>query len=531
MPGTRARGSAGLAAASFLVLSAGAASARTGDEGGASPGRRVEFNRDVRPLLSQYCSACHGPDKGKRKADLRLDVREVALGVGAFVPGKPDESELVRRVYSDDPEEVMPPPSTNKRLSAEQKETLRRWIAEGAEYQLHWSYLRPERPELPAVREAGWVRNPIDAFVLHGLEERGIAPSPEADKRTLLRRLSLDLIGLPPTPEEARAFLADDDPQAYERQVDRLLASPHYGERMALGWLDLARFADTVGYHGDQNVNVVPYRDWVIAACNVNERFERFTIEQLAGDLLPDPTPAQLVATAFNRLNMVTREGGAQPGEYLAKYAADRVRTVATTWLGSTMGCCECHDHKFDPFSTREFYQLAAFFADLKQWGVYQDYDYTPNPDLRGWSNDHPFPPEIEVESPFLERRAAALRREIDATAASAAARAGGLDAWARASARFLRQHPEGWCVPRPALDAGTGPPAPGAAAEPGPAVQEDASVLITGKPSRLELRLPLSIGALAAVRIELLPHEQHGGGILRGGAAGSSWVTLAARL
>src|SRR5205085_3994386 len=240
-------------------------------------------------------------------------------------------------------------------------------------------------------------------------------PSPEADKRTLLRRLSLDLIGLPPTPEEVRAFLADNSPAAYERQVDRLLKSPHYGERMAAPWLDVVRFADTVGYHGDQNQNVFPYRDYVIDSFNRNKPFDRFTTEQLAGDLLPGAGDEQLVATGFNRLNMVTREGGAQPKEYLAKYAADRVRTVSATWLGSTMGCCECHDHKFDPFSTKDFYSLAAFFADVKQWGVYHDYTYTPNPDLKGWSNDHPFPPEWVVDSPYLKRRMERLRGEMAA--------------------------------------------------------------------------------------------------------------------
>ena len=211
------------------------------------------------------------------------------------------------------------------------------------------------------------MRNPIDAFVLAPLEAKGVKPSPEAGKRALLRRLSLDLIGLPPTPEETKAFLDDSSENAYEKQVDRLLASPHFGERLAVWWLDVARFTDTVGYHGDQNQRIFPYRDYVIDSFNKNKPFDQFTIEQLAGDLLPNPTTEQRVATGFNRLNMMTREGGAQPKEYMAKYGADRVRTVAGTWLGSTMGCCECHDHKFDPFSTRDFYSMKAFFADMKR--------------------------------------------------------------------------------------------------------------------------------------------------------------------
>ena len=231
------------------------------------------------------------------------------------------------------------------------------------------------------------------------------SPAPEADRRTLIRRVSLDLVGLPPTPEETEEFVADSRPDAYDRLVDRLLGSPHYGERMAVPWLDLARFADSVGYHGDQLENNFPYREYVIAAFNRNEPFDQFTREQLAGDLLPDATAEQRVASGFNRLNMMTREGGAQAKEYLAKYAADRVRTVSTVWLGSTMACCECHDHKFDPFKTRDFYSLEAYFADIKQYGVYRNYSYTPEPELEGFNNDSPFPPEIEVKSAYWEER------------------------------------------------------------------------------------------------------------------------------
>src|SRR6266446_4845726 len=370
----------------------------------------IQFNRDIRPILSESCYSCHGPDKNQRKAKLRLDVREVAIEREAIVPGKPDQSKVVEHIFATDPDEIMPPPKSRKKLTVAQKELLKRWIAAGAAYEPHWAYIKPQRPESPPTKTPHWVSNPIDAFVLNTLETKKIRPSPEADKRTLLRRLSLDLIGLPPTPAEVSAYLADSSPKAYERQVDHLLASPHFGERMAVPWLDVVRYADTVGYHGDQNVNVFPYRDYVVDAFNRNKPFDRFTLEQIAGDLLPNASTEARVATAFNRLNMMTREGGAQPKEYLAKYAGDRVRTISMAWLGSTMGCCECHSHKFDPFTIKDFYAFEAFFADVKQWGVYMDYDYTPNPDLKGWSNDHPFPPEIEVESAYLRRRLAKLQ-------------------------------------------------------------------------------------------------------------------------
>ena len=273
------------------------------------------------------------------------------------MPWKPDESSLIDRIFSGSPSRKMPPPASGKQLGAAEKEKLRRWIAQGAEYQKHWAYVPPERPAPPELRSEEHrlrVKIPMNLFILAALEERGIEPSPEAEKRTLLRRLSLDLIGLPPEPEELAAFLADGDPRAYEQQVERLLRSPHYGERMAVPWLDLVRYTDTVGYHGDQCQRIFPYRDHVIASFNANKPFDRFTTEQPAGDLLPEPGPEQLVATGFNRLNMMTREGGTQPKEYLARYAADRVRTVAMTWLGSTMGCSERHNHKFDPFTSRD---------------------------------------------------------------------------------------------------------------------------------------------------------------------------------
>jgi hypothetical protein len=423
----------------------------------AARGATVEFNRDVRPILSENCFVCHGPGKEDRKANLRLDLREVALEHKAIVPGKPDQSKLVQHVFSTDPKKIMPPPESNKKLTAAEKETLRSWVAAGATYEPFWAYVKPARTKPPSTRDSAWVQNPIDTFILHMLEAKGLKPSPEADRATLLRRLSLDLIGLPPSPAEVSAFVADTRPGSYERQVDRLLASPHFGERMAVPWLDVVRFADTVGYHGDQNVNIFPYRDYVVNAFNTNKPFDQFTIEQLAGDLLPNPTIESRIATGFNRLNMMTREGGAQPKEYLAKYASDRVRTISMAWLGSTMGCAECHDHKFDPFTSKDFYSMEAFFADIQQWGVYAYYGYTPEPDLKGINNDDPFPPEIEVKSPYLARRIKHLEAERDAIYAQAAAklaadasRRQAFDTWRQASLAFLNQNPTGWATPVP---------------------------------------------------------------------------------
>jgi hypothetical protein len=419
----------------------------------------VQFNRDVRPIMANTCFKCHGPDLKANKADLRLDLPENARmsrkdkrgrTYTPIVPGNPGASEVWRRVSATDPAQLMPPPDSLHMLSAQDKAVIKMWIEQGAVYEPHWAYIPPKKAEPPSF--SGLAQNPIDAFVLQELREHHLSPSPEADRSTLIRRLSLDLIGLPPTVAETGAFLADTRPGAYERLVDRLLASPHYGERMAVGWLDLARFADTVGYHGDQLYNNFPFRDYVIDSFNRDEPFDQFTREQIAGDLLPNATVAQRVASGFNRLNMVTREGGAQPKEYLSKYAADRVRTISTTWLGSTMACCECHDHKYDPFKSRDFYAMEAYFSDIKQWGVYQDYTYTPEPELKGFTNDSPFPPEIEVDSPYLKMRQARLAkacsevvssmaRQIAADPSSAAA----ARAWAAAVAPRVNADPAGW--------------------------------------------------------------------------------------
>jgi DNA-binding GntR family transcriptional regulator len=325
------------------------------------------YNRDVRPILLDNCFPCHGPDSASRKADLRLDRRQAAIESKAFVPGKPEESELIRRIFATAPDDVMPPPVTKKTLSAAQKETLRRWIASGAEYQAHWSFIAPKRPPIPAVSDGAWVRSPIDAFILAALDARGLRPAPEADRRTLARRLSFDLTGLPPSPELVEDFLADASPSAYERLVDRLMSSPKWGEHRGRYWLDAARYADTHGIHFDNYREMWSYREWVIRALNQNMPFDRFTLEQLAGDLVESPTLDQQIASGFNRCNMTTNEGGAIAEEYLVYYTRDRTETTSQVWLGLTANCAVCHDHKFDPLSQREFYAMSAFFNNTTQ--------------------------------------------------------------------------------------------------------------------------------------------------------------------
>jgi mono/diheme cytochrome c family protein len=340
----------------------------------------VELNRHIRPILADNCFACHGPDQNARKADLRLDTEEGLATV--LQAGKPDDSELIQRITSTDVEQRMPPAKFGKKLTAQQIELIRRWVAQGGKYQKHWSLLSAHRPDLPAVGKLGAGRNAVDRFILARLEQEGLKLSPEADRRTLIRRLAFDLTGLPPTPEQVDAFLADRSTDAYVKLVDRFLTSPHHGERLALYWLDLVRYADTGGYHSDNHREIAPYRDYVIQAFNNNKPFDQFTLEQLAGDLLPGATQEQKIASGYNRLLMTTEEGGAQAKEYQAKYAADRVRNVSGVWLGLTLGCAECHDHKFDPVKTREFYRFAAFFADVKEKPVgRQDQDLMPTPE------------------------------------------------------------------------------------------------------------------------------------------------------
>lgn len=335
----------------------------------------TDFGRDIRPILSNKCFACHGPDDAKRKASLRLDRKEgiyseTTSGVIPVVPGNLDSSELIRRLESTDPLERMPPPDAGKQLTDDERIKLVAWIKEGAEFKQHWSFVAPTRPLIPTVSDVTWPHNPIDNFVLARMTVAGLRPSSEASRETLIRRLYLDLIGLPPTLEQVDAFLKDTNENAYERVVDELLASPHFGERMAMDWLDAARFADTNGYHLDNGRDMSRWRAWVIEAFNQNLPFDEFTIDQIAGDLLPKATPEQRIASGFNRNNMINFEGGAIPEEYHTAYVVDRVSTTGTVWLGLTVGCAQCHDHKFDPISQREFYQFYAFFNNVPEKGL-----------------------------------------------------------------------------------------------------------------------------------------------------------------
>jgi mono/diheme cytochrome c family protein len=333
----------------------------------AAASRKVDFNHDIRPMLSDNCFACHGPDEKKRKAKLRLDtsdgaVADLGKGVRAVVPGKPAESALWKRITTTNPDDLMPPAETHKKLTERQIALFKQWIEEGANFKSHWAFETPKRPAFPKTEGTAWVRNGIDHFILAKLEAQGLKPSPEASKETLVRRVTLDLTGLPPTADEVDAFLADTDPGAYERLVTRLLQSPRYGEHMGRYWLDAARYGDTHGLHLDNERSMWPYRDWVVRAFNRNQPFDQFTVEQLAGDLLPNASQDQLVASGFNRCNVTTGEGGSINEELLFRYAVDRTETTAAVWMGLTAGCAVCHDHKFDPISTREFYSMYAFF-------------------------------------------------------------------------------------------------------------------------------------------------------------------------
>ena len=328
---------------------------------------KVSFNEDIRPLLSNKCFHCHGPDEEERKAKLRLDTREGALqdhdGFAAVVPGNIEDSELIYRILSDDDDEVMPPPGKGERFTDAEVALLKQWIQEGAEYEVHWSYQKPARPEVPEVTSGILkVRTPVDAFILRRLEEEKLTPSPEADRHTLIRRVSLDLTGLPPTPAEVDAFLADDGPDAYERLVDHLLGKPAFGEHWARLWLDLARYADSAGYADDPGRTIWAYRDWVIRALNANMPFDQFTIEQIAGDLLPNPTQDQLIATAFHRNTKTNNEGGTSDEEFRNAAVVDRVNTTMATWMGTTAACAQCHTHKYDPITHAEYFGLFALF-------------------------------------------------------------------------------------------------------------------------------------------------------------------------
>jgi hypothetical protein len=401
----------------------------------------VQFNRDIRPIMAETCFRCHGPDKSSRMAGMRLDLRDEALkplrdGNVPIVPGNPDKSAIVQRIFAANAR-VMPPAAIHKELTSAQKNTIRQWVAEGAKYEGHWAYQPVPRPTPPRATP-----HPIDAFILDRLEREGLHASPEADRRTLIRRVSFDLTGIPPTPEEAAAFVNDRSPAAYEKLVDRLMASPRYAEQQAIHWLDAVRYADTCGFHGDNALPAWPYRDYVLHSFRDNKPFDVFTREQLAGDLIPNATVEQRVASAYNRLNRTSAEGGLQPKEYLAKYAADRVRTTVAVWMGSTLGCAECHDHKFDPFTQRDFYSMKAFFADIKETGL------VPDRGKDAWGS------QLALPAPAQQQRQDELKREIAATKGRIAAKMAALesrrDAWGK---QMLARYDAGelaWHMQRP---------------------------------------------------------------------------------
>ena len=464
----------------------------------------VSFNAHIRPILSDKCFSCHGFDSTTREENLRLDTAEGAYAAlesdakkHAIVPGKTAESVAWQRIH--DIEDPMPPEDFHKPLSEEEKSLITRWIEQGAEYQEHWAFAAIAKSAIPESD----TKNPIDAFVRDNLKTYGLKPSPPADKATLLRRLSLDLTGLPPTPEELQAFLSDESADAYAKQVDRLLASPRYGERMAVTWLDAIRYADSVGYHGDQNARIFPFRDYVIDSFNSNKPFDQFTREQLAGDLMPNATEEQKIATGFLRLNLMTREGGAQEKEYLAKYAGDRVRAIGGAWLGLTTGCAECHDHKFDPFTAKDFYSLAAFFNDVRQWGVYTNYGYTPNKDLPGFNNDSPFPPELFAKNRAVQQRLEAARETSLAAVKGMPYDAAALETWRKSAAAFLTANRDGWLpLKASAITRGGG-------FQP-PSQSQDHTILVTGahtKDDTITVTYALPAGVpVKTLRLEVLP-------------------------
>jgi hypothetical protein len=377
----------------------------------------LDFNRDIRPILSENCFVCHGPDAAHQEAGLRLDVREDAMkklesGAVAIQPGQPDQSELVVRISSEDPDLLMPPADSEKKLTAKQIETLTQWIAQGAKYSDHWAFTAPRRPALPEVKNHAWVKTPIDQFILARLEKEGLTPENETDKATLIRRATVDLTGLPPTPAEVQAFMNDTSPNAYERLLDRLFASPHYGEKMAIGWLDNARYADSNGFQSDGSREIWAWRDWVINAYNRNLPFDQFTIEQLAGDRLPDATKDQIIATGFNRNHRLNGEGGRIVEEWFVETVIDRVETTGLTWLGLTFNCCRCHDHKYDPITQKEFYQFYSFFNSVDENGVLA-------PAGKNGENTPPLlslsSPEQELEVARLESVVTAVKKEMKA--------------------------------------------------------------------------------------------------------------------
>jgi hypothetical protein len=462
-------------------------SVSTWAEEASTRGSKIDFNRDIRPILSNSCFLCHGPDEENRKADLRLDTKDGALadlgGYAAILPGSPEESELIYRIEPDDPSELMPPRKSGKSLTEREIRLLRQWIAEGASYAEHWSYEPPVRPIRPEVRNTAWPRSEIDRFILARLEREGVSPAPEADRHALGRRVALDLTGLPPTPEEVEALVQDPEPDAYERYVDRQLAKPSYGEHMARLWLDLARYADSAGYADDPPRTIWAYRDWVIRAFNHNMPFDQFTIEQLAGDLLPTPTDDQLIATAFHRNTMTNSEGGTNDEEFRNVAIVDRVNTTWTVWLGTSMACAQCHNHKYDPISQRDFFRFFAFLNN------------TEDADRRDEA------PVLEIHTDAQKRRLAELRGEIaqreavlqTPTAAITDAQA----LWEKNVPREVSWRP---ASPTDVRSEGNAELIP----------QEDGSILVGKGPATdtLTVKLPLGETPVTALRLDVLPDD-----------------------
>jgi mono/diheme cytochrome c family protein len=465
----------------------------------ASPGTAatIDFNRQIRSLLSDNCFACHGPDDGARKAQFRLDSKEAAFkggksGSTAIVPGKPDESELIKRITSADEDEVMPPTKSKKKLTAEQIDLLKRWVAEGALWQSHWAYETPRRPAVPETKDKTWDNNDIDNFILARLEKEQLKPAPEADKTTMIRRVALDLTGLPPTVEEVDAFLNDSSSGSYEKVVDRLLASTRYGEHMAKFWLDAARYADSHGYHIDSKRDIWPYREWVIKAFNQNMPFDQFTIEQLAGDLLPNATIDQKIGSGYVRCNMSTGEGGVIEAEYQAKYTFDRTETTATMWMGLTLTCARCHTHKYDPITHREYYGLYSFFNNLNEPVMDGN---KPNPD-----------PFIQLPTPQQKARQDELKiliadgqKKIDRPVPELDVPQTG---W---QTEWHKKLGIGWLRVTPASARSMNTNGPTLK------VLDDLSILAEGgHPTQdvYEVTTKLAPGKLAALRLEVLPHD-----------------------
>lgn len=495
----------------FLVVIAAALQA-------SAPAAGPDFNRDVRPILSNRCFKCHGPDEENQEAGLRLDLRDAAIreldsGARAIVPGHADSSELVARIMSDDPDLVMPPPHTKVSLSADEKRILAEWVEAGAEYAPHWAFVKPVKPEPPVVRDATWIRNPIDRFVLARLEAEGLAASPAADPATLCRRVHLDLVGLPPSPEELAAFLADDAPDAYERLVDRLLASPRYGERWARKWLDLARYADTNGYEKDRPRTIWPYRDWVIRALNDDLPFDQFTIRQIAGDMLPGASVDDVVATGFHRNTMLNEEGGIDPLEFRYLAMVDRVGTTGATWLGLTTACAQCHTHKYDPITHTDYFSLFALLnnADEPQWMVPSEERSQRLAQTRAkldslWQE---LPSHWPASAPGVAQLAGSS--EPGAEPGGPARRAGSLAERFAAWSREESDRAVDWEVVRPdAVESSM----------PHLTVLDDGSVLAGGditKSDSYTIALPRVAIPVKAIRLEVLPHESlpgHGPGL-----------------